>query len=121
MLEKDENNKYRHYKGGIYYKLEETIITDNYEMNNIGVEVVGEATFEETCEPMLILSFHRGKSKVAVCFKDRESTASEFVEDVVLYQSEKDDKIWVRYTEVFNGYVFNDINDKSIKRFTKID
>ena len=113
-LEKNENNKYRHYKGGIYYKLAKGIIVDDYREFNIGFKLLGEATFEETCEPMLILMIN---GKISVCFRDRESDANtEYVEDVILYQSEKDDKIWVRFTEVFNEEV-----KPGVLRFAKID
>ncbi len=112
MLKINEKEKYRHYKGGIYYKLAKAIIVDNFIEHNIGFKIIEEATFEATCEPMLVLSIN---DKIAVCFKDRESTADEYVEDVVLYVHENDDKIWVRFTKVFNETLGD------VKRFTKID
>ena len=121
MLEIEGKDKYKHYKGGVYYKLAETVIGDDYREYNPDVEAIGEATFESTGESMILLLNKRTK-EIVPCFKDRDRDAeSEFIEDVVIYQSEKDNKLWVRFTEVFEGYVFNDINDKSIKRFTKID
>lgn len=119
MLEKKEENKYRHYKGGIYYKLAKTIIVDDYREHNPRVKVIGEATFESTCEPMLILSkeHDEGTGTLSVCFRDRESDAdTEFVEDVILYQAESNGKIWVRFTENFEEDV-----EPGVKRFTLIE
>jgi len=113
MLEKNEKEKYRHYKGGIYYKLAKAVIVDDYRGVNVGFKLEGEATFEATCETMLILSIN---GKLTVCFKDRESTADEYMEDVIIYQSEKDDRIWVRFTKVFY-----ELDEEGNQRFTKID
>ena len=114
MLEIKENEKYRHYKGGIYYKLAECIISDDLRETNSHVKMIGEAVFEATCEPMLILA--DDELGLWVCFKDRESEPNEFLEDVVLYMSKNDYKIWVRFEEVFHEKV-----EPGVKRFTKID
>jgi len=114
MLEIKENEKYQHYKGGIYYKLAECIISDDLRETNSHVKMIEEAVFEATCEPMLILA--DDELGLWVCFKDRESEPNEFLEDVVLYVHENDDKIWVRLEEVFHEEV-----KAGVKRFTKID
>jgi hypothetical protein len=120
MLERNENNKYSHYKGNTYYKLAEPFFVIKQNPDKIRLDIVQMIpfTFESTLESGRVYVTSTGIA--FMMFEERQSTIEEQQTNFVLYQSKDTCLYWVRSKDEFDGYVFNDINDESIKRFTKI-
>ena len=103
---------YRHYKGGLYYKVgegkfvgyDDTLLMDN--------NLLTAATYEATGENVLVFDLY---GRLWVSFVDKETPEALMEEEVMVYESKKTGLIYVRLKEEFEG-----LNNDGEKRFTLI-
>lgn len=113
LLQKTKENRYRHYKGGIYYILGEGYFDTRYSNLHRKKKFLFEAKYEPTGEIVKIYEGESGDYDFTAVFKDRDCDVDlEFVQDVILYVSEEGGLNWVRLKDEFEGF-----NEQGIKRF----
>lgn len=109
LLPKSKETRHRHYKGGIYYKLADAILTDKFEILN--TTLVYRGLYESTMEPVDVF-VNPTTGNVFVNFKRRRCTREQAETPVVVYQSEESGEVWVRVKTDFEGF-----NEHGVKRF----
>jgi hypothetical protein len=107
-----KENRYRHYKGGIYYKLGEGHINNKL---NKSYEFMGVGFYEKTRWGVEI--WYNSKSEHFMVVVDNKIPKEISLENVIIYQSEETGTIWVREKNEWEG--FTDLIDAGrVKRFT---
>lgn len=116
LLQKSKENRYRHYKGGIYYKLAEPFVVNAFNEEATNMRVIDEYCFKYETTGDIGTLYITNTGVVFFTFDDRKPTQEEFKLDYVWYESEDTGLYWIRTKEEFEG--FTEVNGEKIKRFT---